>query len=350
MRSRAPGQGRLTACGRLEALHCCPRAQGVPDRHADAALAAAKRAGLCGSSATAGRTSAASQEDADSLLSRAALRGRDALRDIADPSPCLVSRQSREVSLRVVASVVRGRNRDPPPAIQDAQAVVPDGTPLKAVQTAGRRNRSVTKKVTEPEVLHGEHYVEVAQAVLASGTAGSTLHVRAYSFDGPAYLEALELSLKNGARVRILADHSQCARTKMQWQALKRLESQGAAVRLAHGTSIRSAYAEDSRDVRVGSGLRGLHHAKSILLEAPSGPELVAGSLNFTTSSKANPELGVKISLPAGSNAAATWLTAFEAVWAESTSIEDAAERAPRGQRSKPTSSSSTQQKPAVGS
>ena len=96
----------------------------------------------------------------------------------------------------------------------------------------------------------------------------------------------------------------------------------------------------------MGSGLRGLRHAKSILLEALSGPELVAGSLNFTTSSKANAE----ISLPAGSNAAATWLTAFEAVWAESTSVEDAAERAPRGQRSKPTSSSSTQQKPAVGS
>ena len=37
-----------------------------------------------------------------------------------------------------------------------------------------------------------------------------------------------------------------------------------------------------SRDVRVGSGLRGLHDAKSILLEGPSGPELVAGSLNFT--------------------------------------------------------------------
>ena len=35
----------------------------------------------------------------------------------------------------------------------------------------------------------------------------------------------------------------------------------------------------------MGSGLRGLHHAKSILLEVSSGPELVAGSLNFTTSS-----------------------------------------------------------------
>ena len=112
---------------------------------------------------------------------------------------------------------------------------------------------------------------------------------------------------------------------------------------LAHGTSIRSAYAEDSKDVRVGSGLRGLH--------LPGGPELVAGrrSLNFTTSSKANAELGVKLSLPAGSNAAAAWLTAFEAVSAESTSVEDAADRPTRRQRSKPTSST-TQQKSAVGS
>ena len=143
----------------------------------------------------------------------------------------------------------------------------------------------------------------------------------------------LELSLKNGARVRLIADHGQCSRAKLQWQTLRRLESQ-----------------EDNRDVCVGSGLRGLRHAKSVLLEGTGGPELVAGSLNFTTSSKANAELGVKISLPAGSNAAASWLSAFEAVWADSTSVEDAAERMPRGQRSKPTSSSSSQQKPAVGS
>ena len=106
--------------------------------------------------------------------------------------------------------------------------------------------------------------------------------------------------------------------TSYEQQALKRLESQRAAARLAHGTSIRSAYAEDGRDVRVGSGLRGLHHAKSILLETPGGPELVAGSLNFTTSSKANAELGVKLSLPAGSDAAAAWLTRVADAAAES--------------------------------
>ena len=168
--------------------------------HADAALAAAKAAGLCGSSATAGRTSAASQEGADSLLSRAALRGRDALRDIADPSPCFegLAAKSRVITEGGCFSGLRGRNRDPPPAVQDAQAAVPEGTPLKAAQ-AGRRNRSAPKKVAEPEVLHGERCIEVVQALLASATAGSTLHVRAYSFDGPGYVEAIELSLKNGA-------------------------------------------------------------------------------------------------------------------------------------------------------
>ena len=34
-------------------------------------------------------------------------------------------------------------------------------------------------------------------------------------------------------------------------------------MRLAHGASIKSAYTEDNRDVRMGAGLRGLHHAKS---------------------------------------------------------------------------------------
>ena len=235
--------------------------QGIPDR---------RRLRTCRcsvASATAGRTSAASQESADSLLSRAALRGHDALRDIADPSPCFegLAAKSRVITEGGCFSGLRGRNRDPPPLLiqiscglrfgpladfdrciesflldtrrtagkqvsplaayasaimvpqlsgrlvehapdagvldapssiqakglkdffgrgdlshDDAQAAVPEGTPLKAVQ-AGRRNRSAPKKVAEPEVLHGERYIEVAQALLASATAGSTLHVRAYS-------------------------------------------------------------------------------------------------------------------------------------------------------------------------
>ena len=291
--------------GRSEALHRSLRVCG----HADSALAAAKAAGLRGSSATAGRSSVASQGDADTLLSRAALRGRDALLDLADPSPCFqgLAAKSRSITEGGCFSGLRGRNRDPPlavqdaqaavlvgtpleavqasrrqardppPAVRDAQAAVAVGTPLEAVQAGKRRNRPVPRRSTEPEVLYGERYIEAMQSLLASGVGGNTLHVstseRTRSTD-PATSKRLSSRSKT-ALVRLIADYGQCSRTKLQWQTLRRLESQGAAVRLAQGTSVRSAYSEDGRGARVGSGLRGLHHAKSVLFEGPGGsPDL----------------------------------------------------------------------------
>ena len=68
------------------------------------------------------------------------------LRPSADPSPCFegLAAKSRVIAEGGCFSGLRGRNRDPPPAVQDAQAAVPEGTPLKAVQ-AGRRNRSARR-------------------------------------------------------------------------------------------------------------------------------------------------------------------------------------------------------------
>ena len=89
---------------------------------------------LCGPSATASRASVPSREEADSLLSRAALRGRDALRDLADPSPCfagLAAKSKKSLTEQGCFSGLRGRNRDPPPApvpvIQDMPKAVPVG-------------------------------------------------------------------------------------------------------------------------------------------------------------------------------------------------------------------------------
>ena len=43
-------------------------------------------------------------------------------------------------------------------------------------------------------------------------------------------------------------------------------------IRLTSGKSVREAYAGDGRDVRVGAGLQGLHHATSVLvLRAQTG-------------------------------------------------------------------------------
>ena len=83
-------------------------------------------------------------------------------------------------------------------------------------------------------------------------------------------------------------------------------------MRLAHGTSIKSAYSEDNRDTRVAAGLPGLHHAKSVL------------------QGKCRARCEDQSACGQASNAAASWLSAFEAVWAESTSVEDAAEYAAR--------------------
>ena len=80
----------------------------------------------------------------------------------------------------------------------------------------------------------------------------------------------------------------------------------------------------------------------SALLEGPGGSELIASPLNFTTSSKANAELGIRVTLPAGINAAVQWLSAFDGIWAESSSVEDAADKGPEAQHSTASASTST--------
>ena len=89
-------------------------------------------------------------------------------------------------------------------------------------------------------------------------------------------------------------------------------------IRLTTGKSVRDAYMNDNREVRVGSGLQGLHHAKCVLvLRASSAAELIIASTNWTnwtTSSRANREAGVQLKF--ASHRARTirdWVADFEA-------------------------------------
>ena len=115
------------------------------------------------------------------------------------------------------------------------------------------------------------------------------------SFDQPDLVRALVAASEGRVRVRLVCDLSQAkGETKMQLQVLQELATAGVHIRLATGKSVRDTYMSDNRDVRVGSGLQGLHHAKSVLvLRASSAAELVVGSTNWTTSSRANRECGV---------------------------------------------------------
>ena len=97
-------------------------------------------------------------------------------------------------------------------------------------RTPGRRNKGPaparSSPVKEAEFLAGGPYIQAAQTLLGSGAAEDVIYIRAYSLDCPSCIEAIEASLGKGASVRIVADMGQCHRTKLQWQALKRLAPQ----------------------------------------------------------------------------------------------------------------------------
>ncbi|CAE7838375.1 unnamed protein product, partial [Symbiodinium microadriaticum] len=104
--------------------------------------------------------------------------------------------------------------------------------------------------------------------------------LRAYSFDAPPVLEALEAACARGAACSLVSDASQCAKTKHQWQSLKRVAAAGVNVRLAAGHSVRDAYVADGRGAAVGAGLKGLHHSKALLVVSETTADLIVGSLN----------------------------------------------------------------------
>ena len=203
--------------------------------------------------------------------------------------------------------------------------------------TPGRRNKGPAPARSSPvkgaEFLAGGPYVQAAQTLLGSGAAEDVIYIRAYSLDCPSCIEAIEASLGKGASVRIVADMGQCHRTKLQWQALKRLAAAGAEVKVGCGTSVRDAYARDGRGAKVGTGIQGLHHAKALCLLRPDGAVVLIGSLNFTTSSKANAEAGLKLEVPKTHSVVQSYIEDFQRVSAEAFSLDEAAAKRPQLER-----------------
>ena len=204
-------------------------------------------------------------------------------------------------------------------------------------RTPSRRNKGPvparSSPVKEAEFLAGGPYVQAAQTLLGSGAAEDVIYIRAYSLDCPSCIEAIEASLSKGAGVRIVADMGQCHRTKLQWQALKRLAAAGAEVKVGCGSSVRDAYARDGRGAKVGTGIQGLHHAKALCLLRPDGAVVLIGSLNFTTSSKANAEAGLRLEVPKTHPVAQSYIEDFQRVSAEAFSLDEAVARRPQLER-----------------
>lgn len=94
-------------------------------------------------------------------------------------------------------------------------------------------------------------------------------------------------------------------------------------MKLCRGKSVQAAYKNDNRNVSVGSGLRGLHHAKTGLVIRPGNADMILSSCNYTTSSRANREAGVWITANRQDSVIEDWITAWEELWGQGSSIED---------------------------
>ena len=173
---------------------------------------------------------------------------------------------------------------------------------------------AVAENLSQAQVAYlvNSSALEEAVEIMKKAKVGWQICVRAYSFDQPDLVSALKEAASRGAACKLISDQSQAnGKTKNQVQSVKEVQSAGVQVRLACGSSVNAAYQSDGRAVRVGRGLMGLHHAKSLLATSPAETIVLARSCNFTTSSKANQEAGVKLILKKGSPFQKSWEDEF---------------------------------------
>ena len=297
--------------------------------HCDAAVQAAVQMGIVKTDPSA----AAPEVDPPAeLRSRVIARGLAAL-----PSQeCFsgLAAKSREISC-LSGLLNRGGSSPGAPTATSAALAVP--APAAATAARGqRRNKTPKAESSGPAALEvaylaGDSYVAAGLDALAKTKSRDKVFLRAYSFDAPAVLEALEAACARGASCSLIADASQCSKTKLQWQSLKRVATAGVSVRLATGRSVRDAYVSDGRGAAVGAGLKGLHHAKALLVIGEKAAELVVGSLNWSTSSKANAECGLRLAVASDAPVVTDFVRDFEAVFAGASLLDDAKPPASKG-------------------
>ena len=125
----------------------------------------------------------------------------------------------------------------------------------------------------------------------AIGRAKEFVLVLAFTFDRQDMVDALKEAVTRRCEVIVVADrnYTLTGKTRDQLQRLQELESNGAVVRLAQGGKAKEEYAAVGRSW---SGT-GILHAKFLHTER----ETIIGSCNWTTSSRANVEMGLHVML-----------------------------------------------------
>ena len=138
-------------------------------------------------------------------------------------------------------------------------------------------------------VLDAKGSQDTAVNVVTRAGATEEVFVAGFSFDRNDFFVALLGAKRRGCRARVLLDKSMTltGRTRDQLSCAKELVAGGVLVRVVDGVPLTAEYAKVGR--RVPGHLRGIQHSKLCMV----GDQLLAGSCNWTTSSRSNWEIGV---------------------------------------------------------
>ena len=122
--------------------------------------------------------------------------------------------------------------------------------------------------------------------------AGEYVLMTAFSFDRQDVVDELVAAKKRGIDIKLAVDKkmSLSGTTRDQLKSLKTLVAHGVRVHACQGTPYGAEYRAVGRNPVGG---RGIQHSKTVMSEV----EVLIGSTNFTTASRANIEVNVHVKL-----------------------------------------------------
>ena len=135
---------------------------------------------------------------------------------------------------------------------------------------------------------------QLAVRMIDAAPARWTVLLLAYTFDREDVADALVRAAKRGACVLVIVDRAYLVGGTMRDMGarVQYMAANGVVVRVYEGDSVREDYEAVGRPV---GGFKGILHAKALYIEAENGLrcEFIIGSANWTTSTRANGEIGI---------------------------------------------------------
>jgi hypothetical protein len=162
------------------------------------------------------------------------------------------------------------------------------------IEEVGLRGALPFEFLLSAEEVHAQCIAEIKAAV-----KGGTVELLGYSFDRRDIGQEMLQAHRRGCNVRLLLDMRQTLKgPKEQFAVVQELMTQGLPVRLCSGNALSPEYRAAGRGGNFG-GLVGISHVKMCCVQCSpaSSWNVFLGSANWTTSSRCNHEISVKLTL-----------------------------------------------------